>query len=187
MREGSLPDPGIALHKLATLHEALGQAAEAAHYFQQNLLRIDAAREQGSHRQDALLFLATFKKVRTCLAAASCASRNMFTVILWCGWLSHQCGVLALLSLQLQLCRVLLRAGWHVVSATLVCWEVGKGVCCVSQDSGELAEAEAHCLRLLDVGGATKDKAKALLREIRSLQQQRGSARSQPAYGAPEV
>ena len=58
---------GIALHKLATLHEALGQPHEAAHYYQQNLTRIDAARLQGSDRQDALLFLANYKKARICL------------------------------------------------------------------------------------------------------------------------
>ena len=35
---------GIALHKLASLHEALGQTSEAAHYYQQNLTRVDASR-----------------------------------------------------------------------------------------------------------------------------------------------
>ena len=59
---------GIALHKLATLHEALGQPHEAAHYYQQNLTRIDAARLQGSDRQDALLFLANYKKASICLS-----------------------------------------------------------------------------------------------------------------------
>jgi hypothetical protein len=54
---------GIALHKLATLHEALGQTSEAAHYYQQNLSRVDASRLQTTERQDALLFLANYKKV----------------------------------------------------------------------------------------------------------------------------
>ena len=38
------------------------------------------------------------------------------------------------------------------------------------QEVGELEEAEAHCLRLLDYGAPSKERAKALLREIRALQ-----------------
>ena len=37
------------------------------------------------------------------------------------------------------------------------------------QDQGALDEAERHCLRLLDYGAPSKEKAKALLREIRVL------------------
>ena len=58
------------------------------------------------------------------------------------------------------------------------------------QDNGDLAEAEAHCLRLLDVGGHFKERAKALLREIRSLQQQRsvGLAGTRGPYNrSPEI
>ena len=62
---------GIALQKLATLHEALGQPHEAAHYYRQNLTRIDAAGLQGSDRQDALLFLANYKKASICLSAVN--------------------------------------------------------------------------------------------------------------------
>ena len=62
---------GIALHKLATLYEALGETAKAAHYYQQNLLRVDASRLQTVERQNALLFLANYKMVhdliRLCL------------------------------------------------------------------------------------------------------------------------
>lgn len=41
------------------------------------------------------------------------------------------------------------------------------------QESGDYAEAESHCLRLMDVGGLNKEKAKVLLRDIRALQAQR--------------
>ena len=41
------------------------------------------------------------------------------------------------------------------------------------QESGDYSEAEGHCLRLMDVGGLNKEKAKALLRDIRALQSQR--------------
>lgn len=50
------------------------------------------------------------------------------------------------------------------------------------QATGSLAEAEAYCLQLLDYGAPSKEKAKSLLREIRSLQRhQRGT----PAAAAP--
>ena len=42
--------------------------------------------------------------------------------------------------------------------------------CLWPQNNGELAAAEALCLRLLDFGAASKERAKALLREIRSIQ-----------------
>lgn len=42
--------------------------------------------------------------------------------------------------------------------------------CLWLQNNGELAAAEALCLRLLDFGAASKERAKALLREIRSMQ-----------------
>ena len=38
------------------------------------------------------------------------------------------------------------------------------------QEVGDLEEAEAHCLRLLDYGAPSKERAKALLREIHALQ-----------------
>ncbi|EIE22594.1 TPR-like protein [Coccomyxa subellipsoidea C-169] len=38
------------------------------------------------------------------------------------------------------------------------------------KNAGELAAAEGLCLRLLDFGAASKERAKALLREIRSMQ-----------------
>ncbi|KAK9814160.1 hypothetical protein WJX72_001350 [[Myrmecia] bisecta] len=109
--EQNVDREGIALHKLAKLHDALGQRTEAAYYFEQNLGRIDAERIQGSDTLDALAFLASYKK-----------------------------------------------------------------------DMGQLQEAEVYCLRLLDYGAPSKEKAKALLREIRSMQQHAGfsspSARS---------
>lgn len=40
----------------------------------------------------------------------------------------------------------------------------------VMQNHGDLAAAEGLCMRLLDYGPASKERAKALLREIRSLQ-----------------
>jgi len=48
------------------------------------------------------------------------------------------------------------------------------------QEEGSYAEAESHCLRLMDVGGVNKDKAKALLREIRALQAQLQSSTPLP-------
>ena len=41
---------------------------------------------------------------------------------------------------------------------------------CYVQDRGTLALAEGLCMRLLDYGASPKERAKALLREIRSLQ-----------------
>lgn len=38
------------------------------------------------------------------------------------------------------------------------------------QDRGTLALAEGLCMRLLDYGASSKERAKALLREIRALQ-----------------
>ena len=52
------------------------------------------------------------------------------------------------------------------------------------QEEGNYAEAEAHCLRLMDVGGVNKDKAKALLREIRALQAQQQGSTPQPSGAA---
>lgn len=49
------------------------------------------------------------------------------------------------------------------------------------QATGNLAEAEAYCLQLLDYGAPSKEKAKSLLREIRSLQRHH---RSTPAAAA---
>ncbi|KAI8473690.1 MAG: hypothetical protein J3K34DRAFT_518801 [Monoraphidium minutum] len=50
---------GIALHKLAKLHEGMGDAATAAHYYRLNLERLDAeGAAAGSDTVDALLFLA---------------------------------------------------------------------------------------------------------------------------------
>lgn len=40
----------------------------------------------------------------------------------------------------------------------------------VLQDRGTLALAEGLCMRLLDYGASSKERAKALLREIRALQ-----------------
>lgn len=44
------------------------------------------------------------------------------------------------------------------------------------QATGNLAEAEAYCLQLLDYGAPSKEKAKSLLREIRSLQRNQRTA-----------
>ena len=48
------------------------------------------------------------------------------------------------------------------------------------QEAGDYSEAESHCLRLMDVGGLNKEKAKALLRDIRALQV--GLAIALPSY-----
>jgi len=48
---------GIALHKLAKLHEQLGQRDKAAHYYRSNLKRIDGEQAMGMDAVDALLFL----------------------------------------------------------------------------------------------------------------------------------
>ncbi|MCO5606730.1 hypothetical protein L7F22_060920 [Adiantum nelumboides] len=91
---------GIALHKLAKLHNFLGQIDQAAFYFKKNLERMETDQTEGSDIVDALLFLA-------------------------------------------QHCR----------------------------NQNRLIEAEQYCTRLLDYGGRTKEDAKALLRDIRSVQQ----------------
>ena len=44
------------------------------------------------------------------------------------------------------------------------------------QATGNLSEAEAYCLQLLDYGAPSKEKAKSLLREIRSLQRHQHTA-----------
>ena len=36
------------------------------------------------------------------------------------------------------------------------------------KEQGDLTQAQQHCQRLLDLGGAEKEEAKALLRDIRS-------------------
>lgn len=96
---------GIALHKLAKLHQARNETREAAHYFRMNLERIEAENITGSDQLDALIYLAEYAKA-----------------------------------------------------------------------TGNLAEAEAYCLQLLDYGAPSKEKAKSLLREIRSLQRNQRTA-----------
>jgi anaphase-promoting complex subunit 8 len=91
---------GIALHKLAKLHENLGQADQAAFYYRKNLERMEADQNEGQDFVDALLFLGNYCK-----------------------------------------------------------------------NKGSLEEAEKFCDRLLDYGDPAKEDAKALLREIRSVQQ----------------
>ncbi len=53
---------GIALHKLAKLHESLGQADQAAYYYRKNLKRMEADQNEGQDFVDALLFLANYCK-----------------------------------------------------------------------------------------------------------------------------
>lgn len=91
---------GIALHKLAKLHNQLGQTEQAAYYYKKNLERMETDQTEGSDIVDALLFL-----------AQHCRNQNLLT------------------------------------------------------------EAEQYCTRLLDYGGPAKEDAKALLRDIRSVQQ----------------
>lgn len=91
---------GIALHKLAKLHNHLKQTDQAAFYYKKNLERMENDQAEGPEIVEALLFLA-------------------------------------------QHCR--------------------------NQDL--LDEAEQYCTRLLDYGGRAKEDAKALLRDIRSVQQ----------------
>jgi len=52
-----------------------------------------------------------------------------------------------------------------------------------AQDQGLLEEAERHCLRLLDYGAPSKERAKALLREIRALH--RAAAAGTPPPRSP--
>ena len=53
------------------------------------------------------------------------------------------------------------------------------------QATGSLAEAEAYCLQLLDYGAPSKEKAKSLVREIRSLQRHQRSTPAAAAATAP--
>ena len=55
---------GIALHKLARCYERAKDVEAAARCYEANLARIDAEQLQGQDAPDALLFLATYKKVR---------------------------------------------------------------------------------------------------------------------------
>jgi len=55
---------GIALHKLARCYERQKDLEAAARCYEENLARIDAEQLQGQDAPDALLFLATHKKVR---------------------------------------------------------------------------------------------------------------------------
>jgi hypothetical protein len=54
---------GIALHKLARCYERGKDLDAAARCYEANLARIDAEQLQGQDAPDALLFLATYKKV----------------------------------------------------------------------------------------------------------------------------
>ncbi|KAL3158903.1 anaphase-promoting complex component apc8 [Trebouxia sp. C0010 RCD-2024] len=107
---------GIALHKLAKLHQARAETREAAHYFRMNLERIEAENITGSDQLDALIYLAEYAKA-----------------------------------------------------------------------TGSLTEAEAYCLQLLDYGAPSKEKAKSLLREIRSLQRHQRSTPAAAAAPAPSA
>ncbi|KAK9826135.1 hypothetical protein WJX81_007973 [Elliptochloris bilobata] len=53
------------------------------------------------------------------------------------------------------------------------------------KDQGALEEAERHCLRLLDYGAPSKEKAKALLREIRALHRASASFDTPAPRGDP--
>ena len=53
------------------------------------------------------------------------------------------------------------------------------------QNTGSLAEAEAYCLQLLDYGAPSKEKAKSLLREIRSFQRHQRSTPAAAAAATP--
>jgi hypothetical protein len=57
------------------------------------------------------------------------------------------------------------------VTAHNICSHIGiqLGAVCL-QEQGTLALAEGLCMRLLDYGASSKERAKALLREIRALQ-----------------
>ena len=62
--------------------------------------------------------------------------------------------------------------GWGVVTSSAS----RKEFVFLVQATGNLAEAEAYCLQLLDYGAPSKEKAKSLLREIRSLQRHQHTA-----------
>ncbi|GAQ83915.1 Anaphase-promoting complex [Klebsormidium nitens] len=91
---------GIALHKLARLHQQLEQMDEAAHYFRKNLERMEQDQADGRDVVEALVFLAAYCK-----------------------------------------------------------------------NQGLLHEAEQYCTKLMDYGAPEKEEAKAILREIRSVQE----------------
>lgn len=63
---GVIMRAGIALHKLARCYERGKDLDAAARCYEANLARIDAEQLQGQDAPDALLFLATYKKV-SCL------------------------------------------------------------------------------------------------------------------------
>ena len=44
------------------------------------------------------------------------------------------------------------------------------------QDIGNLSDAEAYCMQLLDYGAPSKERAKSMLREIRGMQRQQQAA-----------
>ena len=56
---------------------------------------------------------------------------------------------------------------WHPSAG--VTWHSPQLLIC-AQEQGTLALAEGLCMRLLDYGASSKERARALLREIRSLQ-----------------
>jgi anaphase-promoting complex subunit 8 len=93
---------GIALHKLAKLHESLGQADQAAYYYRKNLERMEADQNEGQDFVDALLFLANYCKNQGSLEEAE----------KFCDQLLDHGGPVSLLTLMPQMsvhCRILRR------------------------------------------------------------------------------
>ncbi|KAF8061421.1 APC8 [Scenedesmus sp. PABB004] len=64
---------GIALARLAKLHEAQGEAGQAAHYYALNLARLDGEGAGGADVTEALLFLAEYAKLQPQQPAAAAA------------------------------------------------------------------------------------------------------------------
>jgi anaphase-promoting complex subunit 8 len=61
---------GIALHKLAKLHNQLGQTDQAAHYYKKNLERMESDQTEGADIVEALVFLAHYCRSQNMLAEA---------------------------------------------------------------------------------------------------------------------
>lgn len=62
--KGGARAAGIALHKLAKIHERMGERDEAARFYVSNLARIQTEGLNGQDAVDALLFLTRYKMVR---------------------------------------------------------------------------------------------------------------------------
>ena len=164
-----------------------------------NLQRMDAEQVAGSEAVDALMFLAAYHKVRIFKLSSSFQRLDRREIvsdqlllqldawylmlvrilcILFCCCCLRSCRTRWDDHVALQGTLLLPRVTAHKKCATLVfSWEL---LC--SQEQGTLAMAEGLCMRLLDYGASSKERAKALLREIRALQVCLQSLPAGPAF-----